>query len=885
MQSFQKTVVKLLVVLACAAGTAHGQSQTSLNVQFLGNKNDYPQSGSAGYSACWGYTAPDGREYALLGTLNGTSIIDITDAPTLREVAFIAGPPSAWREMKTYRQYAYIVTENGTHPQSGVQIVDLSNLPTSAALVKTYVWADTVGTSITRIPRAHTVSVEGKYLYLNGGNFNGIRILDLTDPLNPIKAGVYNGPYIHDSYIRNDTIYASAINNNGGLDIIDARNKVNPQRIKLLQYPGSGTHNAWTTEDGKYVLTTDEIGSTTKSLKVWDIRDIQNPVKVAEFSNSVSIVHNVVVKGNLAYVAWYADGLKVVDISNPANPQLVGYYDTYPGNPVAQYVGAWGVYPYFPSGKVIVSDMQSGLYVLRYTPPNPQSQNVQLLGNYQGRKERNPQGTYYSSVWGYTDVNGREYGILGTYRGTAIVDLSYLPDSLHEVAFIPGPTAAYSYREFKTYLHYLYIVSEGGNGVQIVDLAGLPNSVRMVGSYQTSTFDRAHTISETAGYLYVNGGNATVGGKDIGGTLILSLANPEQPVEVGKFAEHYVHDSYTRRDTLFASGIFGHGLSIVDVRNKANPVLLKTIQYPGSGTHNAWTTDDGRYVLTTDEIGSTPKTLKIWDIRDLNAVEKVGEWNPRPNDIIHNVCVKGNYAYIAYYKAGLLIADISNPRSPTLAGYYDTYPDTNTTLYNGAWGVYPYFPSGRILISDMMTGLYVFRFDEQKIGSIAGTVTDAYTNQPIANALVRVVETGQTRWTNAQGQFLWGYATGNYTLQIEKTGYQTQTAETTIQQNMTTTLAVSLTPAMPPGSFMLYQNYPNPFNPMTTIVFDLPREAPATLKLFTTLGQEIRVITQGTFSAGRHRVQLDASDLPSGVYIYRLETTGYTDARRMVVLH
>ncbi|MGH2569382.1 MAG: choice-of-anchor B family protein, partial [Bacteroidota bacterium] len=474
--------------------------------------------------------------------------------------------------------------------------------------------------------------------------------------------------------------------------------------------------------DGNYVLTTDEIGSTPKSLKIWDIRDVQTPVKVAEFSNSVSIVHNVFVKGNLAYVAWYADGLKVIDISNPSLPQLVGYYDTHPGPPVAQYVGAWGAYPYYSSGKVIISDMQTGLYVLRYVQPDVQSLNVQMLGNYQGHKEINPQGTYFSSVWGYTDANGREYGILGTYRGTSVVDLTYLPDSLHEAAFIPGPTSSYSYREFKTYLNYLYIVSEGGSGVQIVDLSGLPNSVRIVGSSQTSTFTRAHTISEASGYLYVNGGNATVGEKDIGGTLILSLANPEQPFDVGMFGEHYVHDSYTRRDTMFAAGIFGVGLSILDVRDKGSLVLLKTIQYPGSGTHNAWTTDDGKYVMTTDEIGSTPKTLKVWDIRDLNTVSKVAEWNPRPAETIHNVCVKGSYAYIAYYKAGLLIADISDPHNPALAGFYDTYPGSDASVFNGAWGVYPYLPSGRILVSDMQTGLYVFSFEQQKIGIVTGVV-------------------------------------------------------------------------------------------------------------------------------------------------------------------
>ena len=67
------------------------------------------------------------------------------------------------------------------------------------------------------------------------------------------------------------------------------------------------------------------------------------------------------------------------------------------------------------------------------------SQNVQFLGNYQGHRDLNINGTYYSGVWGYYDENGREYGILGALNGTAIVDLSFLPDSLHEVAFVPGP--------------------------------------------------------------------------------------------------------------------------------------------------------------------------------------------------------------------------------------------------------------------------------------------------------------------------------------------------------------------------------------------------------------------------------------------------------------
>ncbi|MEX0602878.1 MAG: hypothetical protein WD295_06030, partial [Bacteroidota bacterium] len=125
----------------------------------IGNWNgrSSPAGGYGPYSACWGYTAPDGREYALLGSFQGTSIIDITDAPELKEVAFIPGPESSWREMKTYREYAFIVSEGTTLPDPGVQIIDLSELPDTARLVEVFVWVDP--STQASHPRAHSVSV------------------------------------------------------------------------------------------------------------------------------------------------------------------------------------------------------------------------------------------------------------------------------------------------------------------------------------------------------------------------------------------------------------------------------------------------------------------------------------------------------------------------------------------------------------------------------------------------------------------------------------------------------------------------------------------------------------------------------------------------------
>ncbi len=508
---------------------------------------------------------------------------------------------------------------------------------------------------------------------------------------------------------------------------------------------------------------------------------------------------------------------------------------------------------------------------------------LQLLGNYQGHRQINPQGTYYSSVWGYTDVNGREYAILGCYSGTAIVDLSYVPGSLPEVAFIPGPTASYSYREFKTYLHYLYIVSEGGSGVQIVDLSGLPNSVQVLPPFVTPIFDRAHTISESSGYLYLNGGNSTINSANIGGTLILSLANPRNPQVLGSFGNHYVHDAYVRNDTMFAAGIFGIVLSIVDVANKSNPQLLKIITYPGSGTHNAWVTEDGAHVLTTDEIGETEKTLKVWDIRDLESITNVAEWDPRPGETIHNVVGKGNYAYCAFYKAGILVADISDPANPTLAGSYDTFPDSVPAVFNGAWGVYPHLHSGKILVSDMTYGLFVFSFDAQKIGTVSGVVTDQQTGFPIANAIVRVKETGHTRWTNAQGEFLWGYAVGNYTLTVVRPGVTPATVTATIIENGITPVNVSL-PAPIPVRYELHQNFPNPFNPNTSIVFDVPFAGRVAIRLFDVLGQEVLTITDRDYAPGRFTVEVDAGSLQSGTYIYRIETPNYVSAKKMMVI-
>ncbi|MBI3193311.1 MAG: choice-of-anchor B family protein, partial [Ignavibacteriae bacterium] len=315
-----------------------------------------------------------------------------------------------------------------------------------------------------------------------------------------------------------------------------------------------------------------------------------------------------------------------------------------------------------------------------------------------------PQGGWYvAGCWGWTDTTtNREYAILGCFAGTSIVEIT---DAYNPVErdFIPGPNS--DWRELQTYSHYAYVVTEGGGGVQIIDLSFLPDSVRLVKRFNFSqgskNISASHTNHIKDGILYLNG----CAYWPSGGAVMFSLADPVNPSFVGSYDTRYFHDSFARNDTLFGACL-GEGIDIVDVSNKSNPTLITRIPYSGSGTHNCATTEDGRYLLTTDEIGSTPKTLKIWDLQHLPSVTKVAEYQGDPSAIIHNVFVKGTIAFMSYYTDGLRIVDISDPTTPVEVGGYDTYPWPGNG-FTGAWSTYPFFPSGKIIIGDMNSGLYI----------------------------------------------------------------------------------------------------------------------------------------------------------------------------------
>jgi len=350
-----KRLAILFVFLGIAASPA--AAQASRRVALLGHLDPRTE-----YSACWAY-ASGGREYAFVGEESGTMFVDVTDPASAVEIAFLPGPASVWREIKTWSHYAYIVSE-GAGAGAGLQIVDLSGLPASISLVTT--WSQSFLT-------AHTLWIdENGWLYANGtkdpaGVPQGMRIVSLADPENPVDTGAYTTRYVHDIYVRNDVGYAAEIQDDW-VTILDLSDKSAPSIVSSFANPLGVTHNTWLSDDGKHLGVTAE--TPGGFLSIYDVSTLASPFMVSGFhgpnlESPRSFIHNVRMKGNLTIASWYTEGVRVVDMSDPTLPVEVGSYDTFPGAS-GGFHGNWDVDPYLPSGTIVASDIEGGLFLLSF---------------------------------------------------------------------------------------------------------------------------------------------------------------------------------------------------------------------------------------------------------------------------------------------------------------------------------------------------------------------------------------------------------------------------------------------------------------------------------------------------------------------------------------
>jgi choice-of-anchor B domain-containing protein len=332
------------VLLAIVLTTSLSAQGT--NCALLGTFNSHGP-----FNDVWGYTAPNGDEYALLCATTGTVVVDVTNPGSPVERGWFPFGSSTWRDIRTYGHYAYVVTE----ATSGFQILDLSN-PNSPTVVGVF------GTSVTS--NAHNVCVDvgaGK-LYLTGTNF-GSPAWDLTaNPANPTFLGQASTTSFHDLHVENGYAYAAHIGG-GVLRIMDAAMPTGMPVLSNTPTPNTFTHNAWPNAAGTICVTTDE--TTGGVIKFFDITNKSNPIPLGQFTpNTSSIPHNAYIVGNKAHVSWYTEGYRCIDFSDPMNPVEVASYDTWPGSS-GGFNGCWGCYPFLASGNILASDRTTGLYILR----------------------------------------------------------------------------------------------------------------------------------------------------------------------------------------------------------------------------------------------------------------------------------------------------------------------------------------------------------------------------------------------------------------------------------------------------------------------------------------------------------------------------------------
>lgn len=356
---FPCTCVRALIVLLLPLGFLPAQ-ETFNTVQR--DRLTYPTL----LNDVWGYVAPDGTEYALVGTRTGLSIVSLADPDNVVEVAFVAGATSVWRDIKTYGEFAYVVADQGG---DGIVAVDLSNLPTGVTSVQ-YNTNNTPGAALTRAHNIYIDETTGR-AYVAGSNRNagGVVIYDVaTTPGVPTFVAFAPAVYAHDAYVQDGVLYSSEISS-GTLTLFDVNDPDNISFIGTVATPRNFTHNAWATADGQYVFTTDERGNAPTA--AYDISDPNDIELLGEFRpgrslNTNTIPHNVHVLGDYLVISHYTDGVEIVDASDPCNMVEVAYFDSWTGADGGGN-GSWGAYPYLPSGLMLSSDISRGLYVFDVT--------------------------------------------------------------------------------------------------------------------------------------------------------------------------------------------------------------------------------------------------------------------------------------------------------------------------------------------------------------------------------------------------------------------------------------------------------------------------------------------------------------------------------------
>jgi choice-of-anchor B domain-containing protein len=818
---------------------------TAQNIEKLGS-----WAGRGYFSDCWGYDAPDGRFYAIAGAFSGTSVLDVTDPSNITEVGYVAGASSIWRDIKTYKHYAYITNET-----EKVAIIDLADVPNSIRHVKDM-----------DVQNFHNLYIDTTtaHMYLCNAAGNGqVQIYTLADPENPQFVTQF-GTQTHDVFVRDGVAY-TAEGSRGTIGFYDISDPTSPSLIKKHSIPDAGyVHNVWLTKDSNYLVSTEETGG--KTVKVWNITDLNNIELASEYLAPSELAHNAQVEGDYAFISHYESGVAIVDLHSPDKAAVVGLYDSYPASDNADYNGTWGIFPHSKSGNVYISGGSHGLLVLNFNG----AQADYFQGTITEKESGLPipdaliQFAGFESNY-FSDENG-QYNIGFGFAETVTVKFSgigYLPISqeinltggethinniqlekaprtklkitVKDTKGLPVPEAKVAFKLTSILLNEDQYFDGTSDENGIIDIADLSISddelVKYIDLKITGPFPFA--IYEQEGFIL-----SDVEVNEIQITLNIAdvlIVNNDPNSNYGLYISESLKE-IGQKDFL---------LNLNDGKNLPSIKAINELQ----STNLIWITGDAdKNVLTQANVDSIKAYLMSGGnviLSGQNIAEHLNTFsNPFLQDWLHinyldNINTKVLSGDIHPISTDILRVGTSNPEAANNQVSQDAIEPDESNLAepvfeylnsNGKYGAvgieYPAYGSKLFFIGFGLEAVYPNNKNYASRDEIIGSVFEWFDSPLVLNEII------------------------------------TSTPET----------------------FQLKQNYPNPFNPSTTIEYNLAENTQVKIEIFSVSGQKIKTLVNGPQSKGLHQINFSADNLASGVYFYKLKTERFTQIRRMLLI-
>lgn len=532
-------------------------------------------------------------------------------------------------------------------------------------------------------------------------------------------------------------------------------------------------------------------------------------------------------------------------------------------------------------------------------------QNMSKLGVWADNTVVPNSAVYFNEIWGYVDGTGNEYAVMGSPAEVHFIDVTNAIHPVLKQSF--QGTYSSIWRDFKSYGNYVYGVHDGGSGVNeglsIFNMTNLPGG-SITKTTTDADFGRAHNIfiDEPNQRLYVAGSDTYSDG-----LIVYDLSNPAAPsllkrVNLFNFGG-YVHDLFVRDNIAYCNSGSGSngGMWVYNLSDLDN-IIPYAQEDTGGYNHSSWMTDDNNYVVYATETSNFP--LYIVDVSDVangnitgsTSFKKPNNAPTYTNNIAHNPLIKGNFCYVSYYEDGVQVWDISNPSTPKLTGFYDMVPNTS---YNGTdrgvWGVYPFLPSGNILVSDDVNGLYVLKLNVNLPVELTEIKTRTVDNSQV------IVD-----WTTAT-------ETNNKLFEVERSedGINfDQIGTVNGNGNSTTAKSYSFTDSNPFSGTSYYRIkqvdydskfsysevvsarirskksllilFPNPviFGNNVSINFRTQQDGLVQVGIYDNLG---RTVFMQKFHSDNPIIQLDTEQLPVGIYSVKIESEGQIQSKKLVI--